>query len=63
MTSLSDPLPIPTHPIQSHSIPFYLIERRKRTVQLDHEDEEMKVRQMPEFGDGPADPKTGNEEA
>lgn len=32
-------------------------------MQLDHEDEEMKVRQMPEFGDGPADPKTGNEEA
>lgn len=31
-------------------------------MQLDHEDEETKVRQMPEFGDGPADPKTGNEE-
>lgn len=30
---------------------------------LDHDNEEAKVRQMPEFGDGPADPNTGNEEA
>lgn len=32
-------------------------------MQLDHENEESRVRQMPEFGDGPADPNTGNEEA
>lgn len=30
---------------------------------LDHENEEAKVRQMPEFGDGPADPKTETKEA
>lgn len=32
-------------------------------MQLDHEDEETKVRQMPEFGDGPADPKPETKEA
>ena len=49
-------------PTSSHPITFYPIERRKFTV-LDHDNEEARVRQMPEFGDGPADPKTGNEEA
>nr|DAE78628.1 MAG TPA: hypothetical protein [Caudoviricetes sp.]DAV40348.1 MAG TPA: hypothetical protein [Caudoviricetes sp.] len=32
-------------------------------MQLNHEDEETKVRQMPEFGDGPADPKPETKEA
>lgn len=30
---------------------------------LDHENEEERVRQMPEFGDGPADPKPEAKEA
>lgn len=32
-------------------------------MQLDHENEEDRVSQMPEFGDGPADPKIETEEA
>nr|DAQ35681.1 MAG TPA: hypothetical protein [Caudoviricetes sp.]DAS22741.1 MAG TPA: hypothetical protein [Caudoviricetes sp.]DAX26921.1 MAG TPA: hypothetical protein [Caudoviricetes sp.]DAY05876.1 MAG TPA: hypothetical protein [Caudoviricetes sp.] len=32
-------------------------------MQLNHENEEERVRQMPEFGDGPADPKTETTEA
>ena len=42
---------------------YFLIPSKEGNTVLDHENEEAKVRQMPEFGDGPADPKPETKEA